>query len=147
MNKESEKILLLVGVGVLGATIAYAATAKIRNNNEQANVLAIIADAGTTGSVGQNLLQVDPSTLPEGTFPLVYASLGKNVVNLQTALNRDYNGNLPITGVMDDATMLFLCKHYYNFLKCTTYTESTAQIDENTIDINDYNNILNNVNT
>ena len=144
MKQEHAKIALILGSGLLSSIASYAATTRVKNTNEINNINSIIAGYGTTGANGQNLVQVDPTTLPAGSFPLNFGDSNQLVYNMQLAINKNASGdfpnsNLSVTGTFDQATADILCSDYFD--SCFSWYPDA--IKENySIQQTDYNTIL-----
>ena len=135
---NTKNITLTAGITLLTAVAAYLIVRKKQNETEYDNISTLISNIGQTGALGQNLQSTDTSSLQDVAPPWKSGDTSKSIAIMQKAINKNWNTNLDINGVLDENTENELCSHYFtycnnsmpSFMRSTTVTQT------------DYDNIL-----
>lgn len=127
---------IYIGAGILiSGTIAYLI---INNQMNKAKIGRIndVLDGNNPPSKTGGGKTTSPD-LPDAKFPLKVGSYGKQVQDVQKALNAKYGTNLVTDGKFGEGTVEALCKHYYTL--CFSNTQGRLY----TLGQSDYDKLIN----
>jgi hypothetical protein len=137
MTKIPDKILknrafIWGSATVVVGTIAYILINRYTKSREIDNIYEVLE---TGGGLPPKVKRED---LPDAKFPLKIGSVGKQVWDIQQALNKKYDAQLTVDGRMGQSTLNSLCKNV--FKACLPLDIQARQY---TVDNNDYSIIMN----
>jgi LPXTG-motif cell wall-anchored protein len=135
MKKLTKQQWYMVAGGVVAISLITFIVIRRRKNKKTIKQINDILDSKVkdpnAASEGQTIIsEVQRAKLPDGRFPLKFASVSKKVYDLQKLLNKKYALNIDLDGKFGQSTASALCKNYFS----TCFTDVQSRLYEVTED-------------
>ncbi len=139
VNKMTQRKGLIIFSSVVLVSVVSFIVYRRNENKKTVKLINDILDGTTKDpntSGGQIIIpKSEYDALPDGRFPLKFATKSKKVFELQRLLNQKYGSTIDLDGKFGQSTASSLCKNYFN----TCFTDVQSRIYE--VTENDFANL------